>query len=140
MEENKQEKPENKKKIILIGVISLIVGIAFLVWGITSCVGLFSNEDKKELKISNIAMSVEYNEYWGYSAKITGKAVNVCGENLSYASVEFSIYDVEGNNLGTALANINNLLKGDTWNFEATLLDFSTSKPVSYRLADIIAW
>lgn len=85
-------------------------------------------------------MSITYNEYLGYSATIKGVAVNTSGHDLSYASVEFSVYDASGNNLGTALANINNLGQGDSWRFEAALFDFPSTRPDSYKLVEIIAY
>lgn len=135
LDQNNNEN-HNKKKVWII-IVSVLV-IAFLIFGL---VNLGSKEvNKKELEISGITMSVEYNQYLGYSAIIKGTAKNVSGKNLSYASVEFSVYDANGNNLGTAIDNINNLTNGDTWVFEANLFDFPNSKPVSYKLVDIVAW
>lgn len=85
-------------------------------------------------------MQVEYNEYLGYSATITGTVVHNGFETLSYASVEFSIYDANGNNLGTAMDNINNLKPGDTWRFSANLFDFPETRPVRFEFAGFTAW
>ena len=85
-------------------------------------------------------MKVTYTEYLGYTAEITGVAKNTSGKSYSYASVEFSVYDATENNLGTAIANINNLASGDTWRFSATLLAFPDTKPATYKLADVILW
>lgn len=134
---DKHSRKNNLKKIIVI-IVCTLVGI----FGIINIISIISEPTTpvEKLSISNTTITVEYNEYLGYTAKITGIAKNVSGRSLSYASVEFSVYDNFGNNLGTALANINNLSNGDTWRFEAHLLDYPSTKPASYRIADITAW
>ena len=83
---------------------------------------------------------VEYNEYLGYSAEIKGKLKNTSMRDYDYVSVEFSVYDKNGNNLGTALDNINNLRVGDTWNFSANLFSFPSSKPTRFELIEVTMW
>lgn len=141
MEENHIEVDSNNKNtnrnrnMILIGFFVVIAIVAVIVLAIS----LSAKESAPKLTVSNTNMSVTYNEYLGYSATIKGVAVNTSGHNLSYASVEFSVYDASGNNLGTALANINNLGESDTWRFEAVLLDFPSTRPSSYKSVEIIA-
>ncbi len=142
MEENNIEVDSNKFKNNHIQNLILIfafIAIAVIVT-IFLAVSLSKSESKPKLTISDTNMSVTYNEYLGYSATITGVAQNTSGQNLSYASVEFSVYDASGNNLGTALANINNLGEGDTWRFEATLLSFPSTRPTSFKLVEIIGY
>ena len=99
-----------------------------------------TSNNKEKLTISNVSMSVEYNLYLGYSAKITGTAKNLSGKDYSYASIEYTIYDEEGNNLGTAIDNINHLANGDTWKFEANLFSYPNTRPTSYKLVEITAF
>lgn len=139
-EGNDTQKKSNNKKAIIWGV---IVGVAFFIIVFSVIIGSANiNEQLKEnkLTVTNDSMMVEYSEYLGYSAVVKGVVENVSNKNFSYASVEFSIYDAEGNNLGTAIANINNLSKGDTWRFEAHLLSFPSTKPTRYKLVEITAW
>ncbi len=82
-------------------------------------------------------MQVEYTEFLGYTANITGVLKNTSSRNWSYCQVEFVIYDSNNYNLGTALANINNLRSGDSWKFKATLLNFPETKPHKWVLSDI---
>ncbi len=138
-------KTEYKKgRIVTIGLVILLVTFAFIAVTLSGCSSLVDDSSdakvKSKLDISNTKMSVEYSEYLGYSAEITGIAKNVTKRDFSYASIEFSIYDINGNNLGTALANINNLAAGDTWNFEANLFSFSNTKPSTYKLVEITTW
>ena len=142
MEENNIEvdsskfKNNHNRNLLLIGafvVIAIIVTIVLVV-------SLSKSESKPKLTVSDTHISVTYNDYLGYTATITGVAENTSGQNLSYASVEFSVYDSSGNNLGTAMANINNLGKGDTWRFEATLFSFPSTRPTSFKLVEITAF
>lgn len=82
----------------------------------------------------------DYNEYLGYTCEITGILKNNTSLSYSYVNIEFSVYDEDGNNLGTALDSVNNIGSGETWSFSATLLDFPSSRPASYRLKDITAF
>lgn len=64
------------------------------------------------------------NEYGG---EITGKIRNNTNREYGYAQVTFNLYDAAGNQVGTAMDNINNLKPGATWVFKAiTLEDYHT--------------
>ena len=101
--------------------------------------GIFNSTKKVEL-VGTPQMYVEYNSYLGYSAEIKGTLKNNTSKSYSYVSVEFVIYDSNNNNLGTALANMNNLQPGDTWNFTATLFSYPETEPTSFKLIDITNW
>ncbi len=135
---SEQTKNPKNKKGIWIAIIGIVIIVSIIV--VASVFAGSSGSSNEKLAVSGTSMSVEYNEYLGYSAKITGVAKNVTSRNFSYASVEFSVYDANGNNLGTALANINNLSSGDTWRFEATLFDFPSTRPATFKLVEIVAW
>lgn len=121
----------NKKAIIaiVIGIIVFSIIIAVIVVAVDG--------ESGTVDVSNTSLSADYTELLGYSASITGVAKNNTGRDLSYVQIEFSVYDSAGNNLGTAVANINNLGVGDTWRFDATLLSFPNTRPSSYKLADV---
>ena len=51
-----------------------------------------------------------------------GVVVNNKDRDLSYAQITFTLYDADGNQIGTALDNINNLKAGGTWKFKAMAL------------------
>lgn len=71
-----------------------------------------------------------------YAAVITGTLTNNTDEEKNYIQVEYVIYDAEGAQIGTALANTNNLKAGGTWKYEA----YSTVSPSevdSWELADV---
>ena len=133
--ENIPTQKANRTKLAIIFVVALFISL------FVALVVFLNNETQNpKLEVSQTTLSVEYNEYLGYSATVKGMAKNVSNRDFSYVSIEFSIYDSSGNNLGTALANINNLSKGDSWQFEAHLFSFPSSMPVSYRLVEITTW
>lgn len=130
------KKNKSNKKIWII----ILVSVAAFFVSFFAVDALLSSGNKPKLEVSGTKMSVDYNEYLGYSAVIKGTAKNPSNKNYSYACVEFSVYDAAGNNLGTAIANINNLSKGDTWNFEAHLLSYPSNRPASFKLVEITVW
>ena len=67
-----------------------------------------------------------------YMASITGKLTN----NTDHLQIEYTLYDNEGNQIGTALANVNNLKAGATWKFEAATFK-APDEIGSYELADV---
>lgn len=71
-----------------------------------------------------------------YDFKITGVLTNNTDAEKSYISVEYVLYDADGNQIGTALANTNNLKAGGTWKYEAT--SFKTPEEVaSWERAEV---
>jgi hypothetical protein len=80
---------------------------------------------------------------WGWdrteygSPVIRGKVENPSGKAYTYAQVSFSLFDKAGNQVGTAMANINNLLPKGSWSFEAGVLQDTAVKA---RFAGITAF
>jgi hypothetical protein len=68
-----------------------------------------------------------------FSITITGTVENRSGRKLKYAQITFNLYDEEGAQVGTALANINNLEPGGTWKFKA--VGFARCK--SYKVSEL---
>lgn len=54
-----------------------------------------------------------------YGVFINGTLTNNTDNEVSYIQVEYNLYDADGAQIGTALANTNNLQPGGTWKFEA---------------------
>lgn len=65
-----------------------------------------------------------------FSLQIMGTIVNRRGRELKYAQVTFKLFDKDGGQVGTAIANINDLEPGGKWNFKAVGIgrDFSSCK------------
>ena len=71
-----------------------------------------------------------------FAVYVTGTLTNNTDSDKSYIQVEYVIYDADGAQIGTALANTNNRKAGGTWKFEAA----STVEPdevASWELADV---
>lgn len=67
------------------------------------------------------------------AAFIAGKVRNNTTQTISYAQIQFALYDDRGNRVGTAMSNINNLEPRSQWKFRAVCLErFS-----EYRLIDL---
>ncbi len=57
-----------------------------------------------------------------YGFKITGTLTNNTDSKKTYIQVTYVLYDADGNQVGTALANTNSLKAGGTWKYEAASL------------------
>lgn len=62
-----------------------------------------------------------------FAYKITGTLTNNTDKEKSYIQIEYVLYDADGNQVGTALANTNHLKAGGSWKFEALGTDVSRS-------------
>ena len=71
-----------------------------------------------------------------YSVTISGTFTNNSDHDVSYVQLTYRLLDAEGAQLGTALANTNNLAAGGTWKFEATGFE-PLANVASYELADV---
>lgn len=67
---------------------------------------------------------------------IKGTVKNNSGEECSYLQITYNLYDAEGNQIGTAMDNINNLEKDGTWKFSAMALS-AEGEVASFKLAEI---
>lgn len=71
-----------------------------------------------------------------YSCKISGVYTNKAGKDLNYVQVSYNLFDEDGNQIGTALANTNNLADGGTWKFEA-FGSAAVDEVASYKIGDV---
>lgn len=107
------------KWIIVLAIFIIIIAI------ISSAVS--STEKEKENFTHNITN--EYTDSIGVHY-IEGTVKNSNDKDYSYLQIEFVCYDKDGNNLGTALDNTNNLGANETWKFKAVLM--STSENIDH--------
>lgn len=84
------------------------------------------NETTNELKLEEDWKIVRGE----YSVSIVGKVKNNSSQKYSYTQITFNLYDKEGAQIGTALANISGLEAGGVWKFKALVFDkdFSSAK------------
>ena len=69
---------------------------------------------------------------------INGSYKNVSGATISYAQVTFALFDKNGAQIGTAVANINNIAKDAVWKYSATPL--TMDEWVSFQFSEIDSW
>lgn len=71
-----------------------------------------------------------------FTYKITGTLTNNTDKEKSYIQIEYVLYDADGNQVGTALANTNHLKAGGSWKFEA-LVTVSPDQVASWERSDV---
>ena len=71
-----------------------------------------------------------------FSTYLKGVIKNNSGKDCSYVQVLFNLYDADGNQIGTAMDNINNLEADGTWKFNAMGIDVQ-GDIASYKLSEI---
>lgn len=71
-----------------------------------------------------------------YAVYITGTLTNNKDTDVNYVQVEYVLYDADGAQIGTALANTNNLKAGGSWKYEAYVTADAASI-ASFELAEI---
>ena len=77
---------------------------------------------------------------YGMSYTIEGSIKNNTNKQYSYVQVTFNLCDADGAQIGSALANINNLEANGLWEFKA-LGSLGDGKSVaSYKLMEITGW
>ena len=134
-------------KQVLKVALGVIIGFVVLMVG---CAALFSTgvdtttEMETETKVENNSAEAKYEFVEepkmvekDYSIYIVGTIKNNSGMEKGYIEVTFTLYDADGNNIGTALANTNNLKDGGTWKFEAIVLEDDVA---SFELNEITGY
>lgn len=65
---------------------------------------------------------------------VVGKVKNNSDKQYTYVQVEINLYDSNDNQIGSTLANVNNLEPGGTWKFEAPIFE---EKAIKYKIKGI---
>ncbi len=115
----------------------------FIAIGLSGCFSLSDENNATSSRyefVGELDMSVDYSTYLGYSVEIKGKLKNTSSKEFSYVSVTFAIYDEEGNQIETALDNMNYLQAGSVWSFNATMIGWTEIRPKSCKLVEVNAW
>lgn len=119
-------------KVVIIGFILLFV------------VALFTVDDTDTSGSSGSSVSVveKYNiqNVKGNSSYgiVTITGTLVANKDYDYLQIEIPTYDSNGNKVGSALANISGLEKGETWRFEA--VDLNGASNFKIEKAEVTGW
>lgn len=131
--------PICKKKLgmlkwLVILIVLLVIGIGVAASGNSDDSAKGETEKKERF---TYVISSEYDN--SFSHYIEGTVTNNKDKDYSYVQIEFICYDKDGNNLGTAIDNTNNLLGNQTWKFKAMGL-FTDSKTDHCDFHEITGW
>ena len=74
---------------------------------------------EKEVKVDKYQVEITSGYNDGCALYIEGTVTNNSGRDLSYVQILIPTYDADGNKVGSAMANVNNLKDGETWKFKA---------------------
>ena len=86
-------------------------------------------KEKAETKVPKYKVTLEDGTYdsSGFAYYVYGTLTNN-KKDVSYIQILIPVYDKNGNKLGDAMANCNNLKKGETWRFKARVLEDGIAK------------
>lgn len=135
----------NKKMIpvwvILIGVVGVLL-YSFLFWKIFNYSFKYEVEkdgtiliDKEKFTISN-----EIKSYYDSDKEafyIVGTFKNNTAKQYTDITLNFAVYDLNGNILGNAYAHLDQIDKNETWKFKANYDDVDATDAVSYKLIEV---
>lgn len=135
--EEKIKKPIYKKVWFWILIALVVIVVAGMASGDSSVQTSSNGEVKTTQNQEKFTLLESNGDYDGFAFYVTGTIKNNTDKQYTYVQVTFNLYDADGAQIGTALANINNLESNGTWKFKAI---GPTEKPASYKLADITGW
>ena len=78
-------------------------------------------EVKRNIDVDKYQVQILDSRSDGFATYITGTLV--ADIDYTYVQILIPCYDADGNKLGDAIANVNNLNKGESWKFEAMSID-----------------
>lgn len=128
---------------VWLGIILIILGMGLIgsALGGTYINEPSNNNDKTNTSVNQEKFILEEGhvgslDEYGVGYYINGYIKNNTNKEYSYVQVTFNLYDKDGNQLGTAVDNINNLEANGRWKFKAIALS-ETDSIASYKLAEI---
>lgn len=126
----------NKKKQIIVGTVTCIVLFLTILFVVLFTLDLAEKPNANDLAVvEKSSMQVE-KVFDYYTVTITGEMKNTSSEDIDYVSVTFTLFDSEGNVIGSAYDNLNNLKSGQVWKYSATGMT-DVGKPVSWECSDL---
>ena len=109
-----------KPLVIIVIILFCVIGcVNGCVNSVDEAINEIENAPKNDL---TYIIDKQYDED-GWAYYIEGTVKNESDKDYSYVQIDFICYDADGNNVGSALDNSNNLLAGQTWKFKAMSLD-----------------
>ena len=138
-----------KKKHTVLGTILTVLGVLLLIGALGGNPGSSGSTSESNAAKADDIFYVEsggklaleqepviVNGQYG-NLSVDGAVVNEAGTDLTYVQITFALYDSEGAQVGSAVANINNLAEGIVWKYSAVPLTMEAFE--SFELTDISA-
>ena len=121
-------------------LIASIVVVVILLCSLSSCLPFFYHEKTLELELSGeVSMRYVYNqEFECYDVYLEGIAENATDKDMVSCGVSFTLYDNNGNVIGTADDYLNDLKSGAKWRFSAT--GSMGYEPASFELNELYGY
>lgn len=115
--------------VLLVGLLVCLVACVAFMGGdsdtSSSDSGVQEQQEQQEVKrntdVDKYQVQILDSRSDGFATYITGTLV--ADRDYTYVQILIPCYDADGNKLGDAIANVNNLNKGESWKFEAMSID-----------------
>lgn len=114
-----------KKKIATLLIAATVAITPFALTGCGASGESGESEPKQEeKKAEDLTVEGEITESMNYDMpQFNGTIKNNTDRDMEYVEINIILYDKDNAQIGTALANTNNLKAGGTWKFEALCID-----------------
>ena len=112
--------------VLMVGLlVCLVACVAFMGGDSDSSSSDGGTQEQQEVKrntdVDKYQIQILDSRSDGFATYVIGTLV--ADRDYSYVQILIPCYDADGNKLGDAVANVNNLNKGESWKFEAMSLD-----------------
>jgi hypothetical protein len=117
------------KKQSASGCVSLVVVAIILFFGLqflSSLSACSSNVSGSDSDLTLQSSGWTHGQYGNRT--VAGSVVNSTNRTYAYAQVQINLYDAGGAQVGSTMANVNNLAPGAVWKFEAPVLEDSATR------------
>ena len=135
----KEKRPVYKKWWFWFIILLVIAGISGIAFGDpnTKPTSTSTTSDATTQTTNRFTLVDSEGSYDGFAYYVTGSIKNNTDRQYSYVQVTFNLYDEDGAQIGTAMANVNNLEANGIWKFKALGI---TEEVASYKLMEITGW
>lgn len=99
-----------------------------------------TNETTKKVEKFSYTVDSSYVGDYNVGYYIEGTVTNNRDKDYSYVQIEFVCYDSNGNNIGTAIDNTNNLLGNQTWKYKAIFMDTNAEQVDHCDYHEVTGW
>ena len=135
----KEKKPVYRKWWFWLIILLVIAGISGVAFGDPNAnpTSTSTTSDTTTQTTERFTLVDSEGSFDGFAYYVTGSIKNNTNRQYSYVQVTFNLYDEDGAQIGTAMANVNNLEANGTWKFKALGI---TEEVASYKLMGITGW